>query len=123
MSDLHRSPWILSITDRQATADGSCPESVAVPPSRRRLLTGLVAAVVAVWPGRAPAGAILKWRCCGAICVVSGPEGDTTNCIHTCVKVNAVCPVGDLPPGCTLDCDEVVRNCGKCGKSICPARE
>ena len=88
-----------------------------VGPSRRRLLGGLLAAAAAglVGPGRAQAAG--RWRCCSAI----ARDGRLVDRRHVCVKATEPCP--EPPAGFRLTCEEVVANCGRCGKTVCPARD
>ena len=86
-------------------------------PSRRRLLGGLLAAAAGVLVGPGRARSTGRWRCCSAV----ARDGRLVDRRHVCVKATEPCP--EPPAGFRLNCEEVVANCGRCGKTVCPARD
>jgi hypothetical protein len=86
-------------------------------PSRRRLLAGLLAAAAGA-PGKPGRGrAAGRWRCCSAV----ARAGGVVDRRHVCVKATEACP--EPPAGFRLNCEAVVATCGRCGKTVCPARD
>ena len=84
--------------------------------SRRQVLRafgGLVGTTLGVHAVSDQASAAEEHYCCSIVCEDGSIHSGCFN------KVEGGCR--EVPPGCTLNCRQRVRNCGDCGKSVCPS--